>query len=163
MPVHVAEVQFVRELDVDGTIKNLSFISIIWNCQLSVMHLKFSVNQQKTYMFKLRLIIPAQCLTSTKCVGYDLKSVIAQQKEIWKWCINRSIWLSASHIPGIKNENDFESRNFKDNVELKLNSRIFHTITKIWGHPDVDMFASRLNKQVDRFVSWHPDPDLYSS
>lgn len=80
-------------------------------------------------------------------------------KLIWKWCINRSIWLSASHIPGINNEADFESRNFKDNVEWKLSSRIFHTITEIWGHPDVDMFASILNKQVDRFVSWHPDPD----
>ena len=25
--------------------------------------------------------------------------------------------------------------------------------------PDIDLFASRLNKQVDRIVSWFPDPD----
>ncbi|MEW8548535.1 MAG: reverse transcriptase domain-containing protein [Candidatus Thiodiazotropha sp.] len=80
-------------------------------------------------------------------------------KQIWKWCIVKSIWLSASHIPGIENEADFESRNFKDNVEWKLNSEIFHIITEIWGQPAVDMFASRLNKQIERFVSWHPDPD----
>ena len=24
------------------------------------------------------------------------------------------------------------------------------------------MFASRLNKQVDKFVSWHPDPDAFA-
>ena len=36
---------------------------------------------------------------------------------------------------------------------------IFHTVTKIWRLPDVDMFASRLNKQVNRFVSWRSDPD----
>lgn len=80
-------------------------------------------------------------------------------KQIWEWCIERSIWLSASHIPGIDNEADSESRKFRENVEWKLNPAIFQTITKIWGHPNIDMFASRLNKQVDRFVSWHPDPD----
>ena len=25
--------------------------------------------------------------------------------------------------------------------------------------PDIDMFASRLNKQIECFVSWRPDPD----
>ena len=24
-------------------------------------------------------------------------------KEIWEWCIDRKIWLSAAHIPGIQN------------------------------------------------------------
>lgn len=32
-------------------------------------------------------------------------------------------------------------------------------LVRIWGLPSIDMFASRLNKQVDQFVSWNPDLD----
>jgi len=36
-------------------------------------------------------------------------------REIWEWCISRSIWLSATHIPGTSNtEADLESRHFTD-------------------------------------------------
>ena len=30
----------------------------------------------------------------------------------------------------------------------------------IWS-PDIDLFASRLNFKVERYVSWHPDPGAY--
>ena len=26
--------------------------------------------------------------------------------------------------------------------------------------PDIDLFASRLNKQMDSFVSWYPEPGV---
>lgn len=71
----------------------------------------------------------------------------------------RNIWLSATHVPGIDNEADFMSRHFNESVEWKLKECFFSKISQIWGMPDVDMFASRLNKQVDCFVSWKPDPD----
>ena len=44
-------------------------------------------------------------------------------------------------------------------MEWKLNETIFAEIVRIWGLPSIDMFASCLNKQVDQFVSWKPDPD----
>ena len=80
-------------------------------------------------------------------------------KSIWLWCMDRNIWLSATHIPGSSNDADFESRHFSENVEWKLKESIFSQITDIWGLPCIDMFASRLNKQIDSFVSWRPDPD----
>lgn len=80
-------------------------------------------------------------------------------KEIWLWCLKKNIWLSATHIPGISNEADFQSRNFNENVEWQLNRNIFKQIVKLFEVPIIDMFASRLNKQVDRFVSWKPDPE----
>ena len=40
-----------------------------------------------------------------------------------------------------------------------LDPKIFSEICSIWGKPDIDLFASRLNSQLDRFISWHPDPD----
>ena len=39
---------------------------------------------------------------------------------------------------------DFDSRHFKqnENIEWKLNQKLFLEISKIWGSPDVDMFAT---------------------
>ena len=39
-------------------------------------------------------------------------------KEIWQWCIDKQIWLTAVYIPGTKNvEADRESSVFADNKE----------------------------------------------
>ena len=31
-------------------------------------------------------------------------------------------------------------------------------MTNCLGKPEIDLFASRLNNQLDKYVSWHPDP-----
>ena len=156
MPVLMAGVQSVvkRELGVDGMIKNLSLIPIFWSHALKIfckssenIHVQIKSDNSGTVSYLNRM----------GGVGSEQCNELA--KQIWTWCIERSIWLSASHIPGTDNEADFESRNFKDNVEWKLNVENFHTITEIWGLPDVDMFASRLSKQVHSFVYWRPDAD----
>ena len=60
------------------------------------------------------------------------------------------------------------SRNFalgvfiNENVEWKLNEGIFTEIVNIFGMPEVDMFASGLNKQIECFVSWTPDLEAVS-
>ena len=67
-------------------------------------------------------------------------------RNIWLWCIDKQIWLTAAHIPGKKNvEADRESRVFSDNKEWMIRSDIFQQITNIWGEPSIDLFASRLN------------------
>ena len=79
---------------------------------------------------------------------------------IWEWCIKHSIWLTCAHIAGSKNVvADEASRRFNDQLEWKLDERIFHLISSRWGEPDVDLFASRLNAQVKNFCSWKPDPE----
>ena len=80
-------------------------------------------------------------------------------KEIWLWCIDRSIRISAEHIPDSQNDADFESRNYKENTEWKLDPEIVQNIFEIWGTPEIDMFATRLNTQLARYAAWHPDPD----
>ena len=80
--------------------------------------------------------------------------------QIWSWCIERNLWLSAAYLPGADNMADYGSRNFKnENVEWMLDKDIFKKITQHWSMPEVDMFASRLNKQLEHFVSWKPHPD----
>ena len=80
-------------------------------------------------------------------------------KQIWSWCEQREIWLFTTHVPGILNvEADFESRNFSENTEWMLNPSIFQEIVHEWGTPAIDLFASRHNNQLHKYVSWVPDP-----
>ena len=76
-------------------------------------------------------------------------------KDIWDWARKRNIWLSAAHIPGSSNvDADQLSRNFNLNLEWMLSKPIFQRIVSLFGKPDIDLFASRLNAQVETFVSW---------
>ena len=80
-------------------------------------------------------------------------------KEIWSWCIAKGIWLSAAHLPGSKNVlADQASRQFNDTTEWMLDKSVFCKLTEIWGEPQLDIFASRLNTQCKNYISWKPDP-----
>ena len=84
----------------------------------------------------------------------------ALAKEMWEWSAERNIELSAAHLPGKDNvQADHESRNFNERTEWKLDERVFKKVKRTFGTPEVDLFASRLNHQVPRYVSWKPDPD----
>ncbi len=107
-------------------------------------------------------------LDNTTAVAYishmgGVKSVACNQlaKELWAWCISRSIWLTATHLPGVQNViADRKSRVFSDETEWMLDKRIFSTMCECMNFdPDIDLFASRLNTQLKRYVSWKPDPE----
>ena len=79
--------------------------------------------------------------------------------DIWDWCVNNNSWLTATHIAGVENtEADKESQLFNDRTEWTLKREIFARITTHWGTPEIDLFATRLNTQLSKFVSWKPEP-----
>lgn len=81
-------------------------------------------------------------------------------KQIWAWCIERNIWLSAAHIAGVKNvEADEASRVFNDRIEWELAEEVFTKLVSDRKKPDIDLFANRLNAKLPRYVSWKPDPE----
>ena len=83
-------------------------------------------------------------------------------REIWQWAEENENWLTIAHIPGVENVvADYLSRNFSDSVEWSLSLKIFHKICKVFGKPDIDLFASRLNAKVEKYVSWGPDPNAW--
>ena len=47
----------------------------------------------------------------------------------------------------------------QDSTDLKLDPRLFRLADRKWGPHTVDLFATRLNTQLARFVSWRPDPE----
>ena len=63
------------------------------------------------------------------------------------------------HIPGTSNVSaDDLSRNFKADTEWALSNDVFARLCSLFGVPDIDLFASRLNHKVPKYASWKPDP-----
>jgi len=84
-------------------------------------------------------------------------------KLIWEWCINNNLWVSAAHIPGRSNiEADLYSRKYNSSTEWQLNPKLFNKIINIFGKPSIDLFASRINKQIEKYVSWQPEPEAWA-
>ena len=77
-------------------------------------------------------------------------------REIWLWAIERDIWLTISHLPGKENVRaDKNSRQFDHEKEWMLNTKLFKLLTILWPNEmEVDLFASRLNHQLAKYVSW---------
>ena len=80
-------------------------------------------------------------------------------RDIWEWAITRRNWLFASFIPGKQNAAaDQLSGKFNADTKLRLNPSLFIQISTVFGTPSVDLFASRINHQLETYVSWRPDP-----
>ena len=147
-----------------------------WN----VSELKFAAENKINYLELLAAGMGLKCfcknmrnlhvllrIDNTTAVAYlnNMGGIKSQDcnlaaKQIWEWCKERNIWLTAAHLPGKHNtEADIMSRTFTDRTEWMLNRRVFEEITLQFGEPEIDLFASRLNKQLARYVSWLPDPE----
>ena len=85
-------------------------------------------------------------------------------REIWEWCIGKNFWLSVAHIPGKQNKiADTESRRSEKESEWMLDPETLHcSLNKLQFKPDVDLFASRINKQFQNYVAYRPDPDAFA-
>jgi hypothetical protein len=92
--------------------------------------------------------------------GTHSKALSDLALQIWTWCIQRNITVCAEHIPGIDNVGaDRESRKQLGLAEWKLNRQLFVKINAKWGPLEVDLFAARHNRQLQRYYSYGPDPE----
>lgn len=79
--------------------------------------------------------------------------------QLWRWCLERGISISAEYLPGKENtEADFQSRAIRSSAEWMLDPQIFHKIIQRLGPCNVDLFATRINAQLSRYVTWKPEP-----
>ena len=84
--------------------------------------------------------------------------------ELWNYALNRNLIISAIHVPGKLNVlADQKSRIFKDLIEWMLSPRIFRRVVARLGHPDIDLFALRVNHQIPEFVLWRPEPNAVAT
>ena len=78
---------------------------------------------------------------------------------IWLWCIDHRVSSNALHIPGLDNQiANAMSCKFSDNIEWSLDTDIFHHLCQDFGTPHIDLYASGLNRKLNRYFSWRPDP-----
>ena len=84
--------------------------------------------------------------------------------EIWEELSSLNATLSVSHISGSLNVlADRLSRPGQVlQGEWELCQDTFNHLTRVWGCPDVDLFATRFNRKLRRFVSLCPDADAIS-
>ena len=119
----------------------------IFGCKLSDVHIQFELDNVTAVPY-------VNQMGGSKSIACDLLA-----HKIWSWCIARSIWLSAVHIPGCTNvEANSLSRNCYPDHEWQLNRVIFQKLWAVFPALSIDLFASVLNAQLPRFVSWNPDP-----
>ncbi|XP_066305375.1 uncharacterized protein [Branchiostoma lanceolatum] len=92
--------------------------------------------------------------------GTKSPTLAALALEIWHWALQKGLMLSASHLPGLDiTEADSCSRVFQDKTEWQLDRSVFLQINAQTDFSlTIDLFASRLNAQLPRFVAWRPDP-----
>lgn len=84
-------------------------------------------------------------------------------KSIWQWCESRKMFIYASYIPSKDNTiADTESRRNHPDIEWELSNLAFDKLSSAFGQPQVDLFASRINKKCLKYVSWHKDPDAFA-
>lgn len=81
-------------------------------------------------------------------------------REIWFWGIKQNIHITAAYIPGKQNcEADTQSRSKNDDAEWSLKTKVFQAIKHIHPNISVDLFASRLNHQLEKYVTHRPEPN----
>ena len=97
--------------------------------------------------------------------GTHSQSLCNMAVEIMLWCAKNRVHIKARYLPGRLNAlADCLSR--KGNVvqtEWSLNQRVADLVFQLWGTPHIDLFATRLNRKVQIFVSPVPDPLAHAS
>ena len=80
-------------------------------------------------------------------------------KDFWHFCLSQRISVVAEYLPGRKNRvADWHSRHRRDSSDWRLHPKVFRRLQRLWGPCLVDLFASRLNRQLLPFFSWRSDP-----
>ena len=64
---------------------------------------------------------------------------------------------SSKHTRSKNIEADQQSRILQHATDWKLYPELLHKLVDNFGKPDFDLFAPKINRQLKRYVSWHPE------
>ena len=159
-----------------GAVSGTSSASGHWSLvemsyHINVLELKavdFGLRALLQNVFKAHIKVLSDNTTTVACINKmgttRSKDCNKVAQDIWNWVIAHGNWLTASHIPGrVNTEADKESRKSLTRTEWKLNPSIFKSVMEHFDwKPEIDLFASRINFQIQKFVSYHHDPDSWA-
>ena len=144
----------------------------LWSTQESALHINLlelkavllALKQFERLCWNQTILV---CSDNTTVVSYINKeggmksgSLCALLWRLLMWCNQRQIVLRARHIPGHLNViADKLSRHGQViQTEWSLLQEVFDQICRRWHKPEVDLFVTKFNHKLPRFVS--PVPDL---
>ena len=86
---------------------------------------------------------------------------------LWRllcWCNLRQIVLKARPIPGRLNviADKLSRKGQIIQTEWSLHQEVFNLLSQTWHRPQVDMFATRYNYKLAKYVSPVPDPNAWA-
>ena len=92
--------------------------------------------------------------------GMRSGSLCALLWRLLSWCLPRGIVLRARHIPGRLNviADKLSRHNQVIQTEWSLSQQVFNLFCSKWVRPQIDLFTTRFNHKLSKFVS--PVPDL---
>jgi hypothetical protein len=95
-----------------------------------------------------------------KNMGTSHSSILnGYSQDIWKWGQKHNVWFFPTYVPSEANLADKPSRKTNMDAEWQLNPKLFSKIVKELNFvPTIDLFASRLNTQLEDYYSYQPDP-----
>jgi len=81
-----------------------------------------------------------------------------------QWAFKHDVLLTAVHRRGVNNQlADLLSRTRPDPLEWSINQRYLQRVFKLWGTPQVDLFASPLNYRLPAWFSLTPHPQAWGA
>ncbi|KAM4749018.1 stereocilin [Rhinophrynus dorsalis] len=96
--------------------------------------------------------------------GTKSKQLAELAKDFWHFCLDRNVTVLAEYLPGLSNVvADWNSRYLSDRSDWMLDREVFSLVEHLWGPFQIDLFASRLNRQLPTFFSWRPDPEALAT
>ena len=139
----------------------------VWSDPESCLHINFL--ELKAVFLALKSFEPL-CKDQIVLIATDNTTVVSYiNKEgglrsgslcalLWRllsWCHPRRIVLRARHIPGRLNEiaDKLSQHNQVIQTEWSLSQQVFSLLCSRWVQPQVDLFATRFNHKLPRFVS----------
>ena len=155
-----------------GCVNGISKARGPWSSEESLMHINVkeltaSFFMLKTYcsdMNSTHIRLKMDNTTAVACVNRKASTkpeLMRVTREMWLWALDRDITISAEYLPGRFNQVADDESRMVDNVDTEwmIKSHIFRDFCALLGRPDIDLFASRLNAQLENYVSYRPDPD----
>ena len=128
--------------------------------ELKAIHL--GLRSLCSHLSNMHVRIYTDNTTAKACIekmGSTHEHLLDLTTDIFEWASHRNIHLSAAYVKGSENvDADRESRVKNIDTEWMIKSHIFDRICNVLDAPNIDLFATRLNAQCKKYVSWKPDP-----
>lgn len=174
---HIRNDCFQYQLDTDssktgwGATTGVSQTRGYWNAEEKALHINTleiiaAYNGLRTFFSKQTNIQILLRIDSTTAIAYinrygGIRSPINHSwaSRIWKWCMDRNIFIYATYIHTTANYvADKLSRLSVDENDFSLDNIRYNSIVDRFGTPNIDLFATSKTTKCQKFVSWFPDP-----